>query len=595
MQTNKLLVSGAHPEPVAQNASLPFYRGGQDHNKVITPNGAVVNGDFLRHMMGGPRGVVVHLVRPGIHVIEGYHSVNCIVVEGDTGLIVIESGTRFGHGRDLRALIRGFSDKPVRALVYSHHHYIGGAAGLLGDEVPENVQVFAHPLTEHLDATTSSLLGPMQLRRSGIQFGAYLPEKGADARLGRGDKHFDDPHLNAAAPLPVTHAVADGEVVTVDGVVMRFHHIIGDTRDSLAIEFPELDAVVANSALGPMAYPLYTLRGDFFRTPDELIAALDLLRNLDRTYVIPVHGSPYTDRTSAQAALTAHRDAYAFIWNQSLRAINRGMTPDEMVASIRLPEHLESNPLLYPGYVDWEYGIRGVYRGLVGWYSEDGADLHPPSRAELGSVLVDGFGGEEPFLDRARQAMAERKYNLVVSLMSHLMAARPESLAARQLKADALRAMAQGTRTGIQTRNFLLTEALHLEGETDWHRPSPKSFFAAATAETLAQRPPQEQVKLLEQHVDPNVAPALRTAVAFRFEGHGDCALVFRPGIAEFRAGMPDKAAVELTLDALTMSRLTLRHISLMDAVASSAVRASGDTALLPLLERVLALCGRAE
>ena len=36
-----------------------------------------------------------------------------------------------------------------------------------------------------------------------------------------------------------------------------------------------------------------------------------------------------------------------------------------------------------------------------------------------------------------------------------------------QPKADALRSMAQATLTGIQTRNFLLTHALHLEGKLD--------------------------------------------------------------------------------------------------------------------------------
>jgi alkyl sulfatase BDS1-like metallo-beta-lactamase superfamily hydrolase len=579
--------------PAEESPALPFYRGGQDNNKATAPNGAIINADFLRYAANSRRGIRVENVRPGIHVILGYHSVNCIVVEGATGLIVIESGTKFGHGRELRKMIRSFSDKPLKAVIYSHHHYVGGGAGLLDDEKIEDVAVYAHPLMEHLDATTNELLGPMQLRRIGIQFGAYLPSDGPDARLGEGDKSFDEPHLNAAAPLKVTHAVADKEVVSVDGVKIRFHHIIGDTRDSLAIEFPELDAVVANSALGPVAYPLYTLRGDFFRTPDELIASLDLLRALDHTYVIPVHGAPYTDKASAQAALTAHRDAYAFIWNQSLRAINQGMTPDEMVASIHLPEHLANHPLLYPGYIDWEYGIRGIYRGMVGWYSEDGADLHPPAPAELGEALVEGFGSADAFIARGRRAMDERKYNLAARLMSLLLGAEPDNPSARQLKADALRAMAQATRTGVQTRNFMLTEALHLEGKTDWRRISAKSFFGAQTVETLSAKPPHDQVKLLELSVDPRVATGVRTSVTFRFHGHGACGLLLRPGIAEFRSDAPGEAAIEMSLSVRTMSQLTLRLTSLSEAVASGDIQVTGDVGLIPALEKVLALVPR--
>jgi alkyl sulfatase BDS1-like metallo-beta-lactamase superfamily hydrolase len=577
-------------------SGLPFYRGGQDHNKASAPNGAIVNGDFLRYAARTRKGVRVVSVRPEVRVIVGYHGVNCIVVEGATGLIVIESGTKFGHGRAFRQIIRSFTDKPLKAVICSHHHYIGGGAGLLDGEKIEDVAVYAHPLMEQLAATTTDLLGPMQLRRIGIQFGAHLPDEGPDARLGGGgDKSFDEPHLNAAAPLKVTHAVADKEVVRVDGVQIRFHHIIADSRDSLAIEFPELDAVAANSALGPVAFPLYTLRGDFFRTPDELIAALDLLRELDHTYVIPVHGAPYTDKASAQAALTAHRDAYAFIWNQSLRAINLGMTPDEMVASIHLPEHLANDPLLYPGYIDWEYAIRGIYRGMVGWYSEDGADLHPPTPAELGETLVDGFGGTAAFVARARKAMEERKYNLAAKLMSLLLAAEPDHRDARQLKADALRAMAQSTRTGIQTRNFLLTEALHLEGKTNWHRISSQGFFGAQTVETLAKKPPQDQVKLLEVSVDPQAAAEVRTSVAFRFHDHGACGLLLRAGVAEFRSEAPGDAALELSLSVQTMARLTLREVSLSEAVANGEIEASGDVDAIPLLEKVFALTPHAD
>lgn len=589
MKTPSEFASSAS-SPAAKDRGLPFYRGGQDNNKAAAPNGAIINADFLHAITTMKTGMRVHEVRPGIRVILGYHSVNCIVVEGKSGLIVIETGTKFGHGRDLRQIIRGFSDKPVKAVIYSHHHYIGGAAGLLDGEKVEDIQVFAHPLMEQLAATTTGLLGPMQLRRIGIQFGAYLPAEGPDARLAQTDTSFDEPHLNTAAPLKVTHPVADKEVLIVDGVNICFHHIIGDTRDSLAIEFPELDAVVANSALAPVAYPLYTLRGDFFRTPDELIASLDLLRKLDHTYVIPVHGNPYADKASAQAALTAHRDAYAFIWNQSLRAINQGMTPDQMVASIHLPEHLANDPVLYPAYVDWEYSIRGIYRGMVGWYNEDGADLHPPVPAELGEALVEGFGGAGPFLARARKAMDESKYNLAAKLMSLLIATDQDNQAARQLKADALRAMAQATRTGVQTRNFMLTEALDLEGKTDWHRISPKSFFGLPTVETLSTKPPQDQVKLLELSVDPQAAAGLRASVAFRFPGHGDCGLLLRCGVAEYCSDAPPDATLELSLNVLVMSQLTLRRISLSEAVAKGHIQVKGAADAIATLEKVLAL-----
>jgi hypothetical protein len=52
--------------------------------------------------------------------------------------------------------------------------------------------------------------------------------------------------------------------------------------------------------------------------------------------------------------------------------------------TIKLPKHLRDYPALFPLYVGPEYIIRGFYRGIVGWYAEDTADIHPPTPKELG-------------------------------------------------------------------------------------------------------------------------------------------------------------------------------------------------------------------
>ena len=82
---------------LAMAGETPFYRGGQDNNKATAPNGAVLNADYLSAITHLAQGVEVLNLRPGLHVIRGYHLVNTIVVDGKTGLIVIDTGTKFGH------------------------------------------------------------------------------------------------------------------------------------------------------------------------------------------------------------------------------------------------------------------------------------------------------------------------------------------------------------------------------------------------------------------------------------------------------------------------------------------------------------------
>lgn len=574
----------------AQDTDKPFYRGGLDDQVVVAPNGAKVNASYLDYWKASQTGGQVIDVRPGVRTLYGYHLVNVHVIEGEKSLIVIDTGSKVGNGQDFRKIIRGFSDKPIGAIIYTHHHYVGGALGLLDGQASSSVAIYGHPELASMLKTTHSQLGTMQRRRVARQFGAYLPEEGPDAALIPREKSYTSAKLNTSGYLPVTHPVADGEVLEFDGVKMRFHHIVGDTRDSLAIEFPTLDLIAHNSAMTSVAFPMYTLRGDFFRMPDDVIAGLDLLRTLGPTYLLNAHGRPYTSKQSGYEALTAHRDAYSFIWNQSLRAINQGKTPDQMAASIHLPEHLRNDPHLKPAYVDWEYGIRGIYRGMVGWYSEDGADLHPPQPEEIGNVIVEGFGGVETVIGRARVAFDAGQYNLAAKLMSWVIAAQPDNKQARDLKAQSLRRMAYATETGIQTRNFMLSEALHLEGKVDWFEPSPRAMIASPTVQSLMRSPPAELIKALESRVDPEAAAGLQTLIGFDFGDQGRCGLALRRGVAEFLAEPVADAQLTLALSHETLARVLLGEVGLSEAVKEGLVDASGNAALLDSVAAALEL-----
>jgi alkyl sulfatase BDS1-like metallo-beta-lactamase superfamily hydrolase len=382
-----------------------FYRGDFDNDKAEAPNGAIVNQAYLDFITGGGWAETKTIkVREGVYTIVGYSLSNYTFIEGETGLIAFDAGGNMGMGKDILAMIREISDKPIKAIIYSHHHYTGGARVYVEEGGAEKVEVYGHPdLDMNIQATTG-LLGPMQYRRASIQLGMYLPHEGPDAVFGPAEPLFDDPALNANGHVPVSCPVVDGEEVIIDGIKTVFHHVVADTRDSLIVHFPDLDLILHNAAVIPNTFPLYTLRGDFYRTPTEMIAGIDKIRAINPTYMVGCHGTPLTSKEDVQDVATAHRDAYAFIYNQSVRAINKGMTPDEMANNIRLPEHLDRHPWLYPGYIDNEYSFRGQYRGIVGWYSEDTAELHPPTPEELSSVIVEGFGGADKLIGKATEA-----------------------------------------------------------------------------------------------------------------------------------------------------------------------------------------------
>jgi alkyl sulfatase BDS1-like metallo-beta-lactamase superfamily hydrolase len=556
-----------------------FYRGGLDKKKAETQNGAIVNEDYEKFVTDGAFGEAkLHEVREGVWTLVGYSLSNYTFIEGKTGLIAFDAGNNVGMGKEALKFIRKVSDKPIVAVIYSHHHYTAGARAYAEEGNDNKIAVYGHPDLERNLQSTSGALGPMQFRRIGIQLGFYLPHEGPDAAFGPAEPIFDDPALNANGHLPITHAVKHGEEVIIDGLKAVFFHGVADTTDSLIVYFPDLDLALHNTAITPMAFSLYTLRGDFYREPTAMVAMIDKLREIRPKYMVGCHGNPVTDADEAYGIATAHRDAYSFIYNQSVRAINKGMTPDEMAETIRLPEHLADHPWLFPAYVDDEYNVRGQYRGIVGWYAEDTADLHPPTTQEMGQVIIEGFGGKAKVVKRARKAFGEKKYNLTAKLLSYVLAVAPEDKEARQLKADALRVMAQTTRTGIQTRNFLLTHALHLEGKLDWTKPPKVSLFPPPTTESILATPPGTFLRLMEAQIDPAKSAGVEKTVKLTFTDlKKSWAIHVRRGVAEVTESMPEMVDATLSLKREIWAQIVLKNLSMEQAVSSGSAKISGS------------------
>ncbi len=320
-----------------------------------------------------------------------------------------------------------------------------------------------------------------------------------------------------------------------------------------------------------------------------MIESIDKLREIDAEIVIGAHGEPLVGDEADRIA-TMHRDAYAFVYNQSVRGINMGLSPDELAATVRLPEHLTEDPWIFPAYVDWEYNVRGQYGGIVGWFGEDSADLHPPADSELGAVMIETAGGSDALIASGQQAMDDKAYNLAAKLMSYVIAAEPDNGTAKQLKADALRQMAQTTRSGIQTRNFMLTEALHLEGKIDRFGPSPVSFFGDPSTESILATPPGTFVKLLEISIDPAASANVQRIASVNFSDlDRTWALHVRRGVAEVSENVPENVDVSITLPRLTWAKMVIREITLADAIASGDASVEGEQGAL---EEILATFG---
>lgn len=564
-----------------QKQAKLFYRGDMDDAIVKVDNGAHVNHDYAAFVEQGPWSKVTTVqVTPRIHTIVGYGMSNYTFIEADTGLIMVDSGQNIGSGLEVLKMKQAFSDKPVVAIIYTHFHYTRGTEAVFQSYPDLEIPVYGHPdLQSNIDGIFS-YLAPGMLRRGAMQFGYHLPKEGADAEYGITEPVFDDPALNAPGHVPVTNPVSDGEKITIDGLEVVFHHAIADTEDSLIIHFPALNAVAHNTAVMPFMFPMYTLRGDYDRSMPDVLESIDKLRSLDPEHLLGCHGVPISGHENVQGFITAHRDALAYVYQQTVRGINQGLSPDEIVHQVRLPQQLAEIPELFPAYVDVEYMVRGVYRGLIGWWANDAADLHPPQADELGAEIVRGFGGIEVLLERVEIVLSEKHYNLAAKLAAYAIASDPDNQSAKNLKATALRKMAYTTPTGIQTRNFLLHETLMLEGKID--PPSSRAKgIVPLSVEMVTNMPPELFLETLLYSIDGQRASDLIATVAITLTDiEQTYMLAVRHGATEFvksEAASPD---LELAFDRKAWAELFLGHKTLKELVDEKRATFTGDDQL---------------
>ncbi len=81
------------------------------------------------------------------------------------------------------------------------------------------------------------------------------------------------------------------------------------------------------------------------------------MRNLKAEYLIPSHTRPIKGEEDIYDIITKYRDAIQFVHDQTVRFMNQGLTPDEIIGNklIQLPKNLRKHPYLqeFYGTVNW--------------------------------------------------------------------------------------------------------------------------------------------------------------------------------------------------------------------------------------------------
>lgn len=515
---------------------------GADVALTTLPNGAVCNAvaheRLARTSYLTPE---VDRVAPGVTVFGGDGFLNLTLIEGDDGLIVYDTGEVLEDGERFLKQIRTVSDKPIVAVIYSHSHYVAGTTALVGDG--KGVAVIGHPKLNENIATgmagsTFPETAPLQVSRTLQQFNHYTPAAGPNAPSGAGIR------FGRNGILPVNTPVEDGQRMRIAGVDLQFFTRFGsDTDDCLTVLLPQT-GVVLNNLLWPFLPNIYTLRGSKFRDPREWRDGLRVIRGLRPEAIVGTHARAVKGQEACRLALDGVIDALAFIHDQTLRGILRGLGPDELRTFVRLPPPLADHA--HNAEIYGEVGHFGpyLYNHALGWFDGDAASINPLPPADEARRIVDAMGGEASVLARAREALAAREYAWAARLATWLQRLDPLHAGMRAVKADALEAMGRVT-PACTIRSWYLSQARALRGEVR----IPRLQFPSLSILALA--PPATTIDQYRVRIAPERCAdrdrILALSIADRGARH---ALHMRRGVVEFFADPDDCArAPDLELE----------------------------------------------
>lgn len=520
----------------------------------------------------------VFRIADNVYSAVGYALANSIMIEGRDGIIIVDVTESVDSAKTILAEFRKITSKPVRAVIYTHNHSdhtMGVKAFANEDDVKAGrVDIFAHETLMDTVISNASVIAPILGLRSAYSFGIALergPEgsvnEGIGPKLVVGQRSFIAP----------TKTFKDSLDVDVAGVRLRLQHAPSETDDEIIVWLPESKVLLTAEVIQGECFPnLHTLRGTRYRDPVNWFKSIDKLRRFGAEHMVPSHGRPVSGRTNIEELLTSYRDAIQYVHDQTIRNMNNGLSPDELVAVVsKLPPHLANHPWLGEFYGTVRHSVREIYFGYLGWFEGDPTFLDPFPRGERAARYVEQMGGRDQVLGSAQKAFDKSDYQWAAELLTYLIRLNKDDAQARNLKARALRELAYKTEN-TNWRDWYISSARELDRSLNGVATL-ASMSSLAAPDIVKQLPISKLLEAMTVRLDPVKTADVRLTVAFRFTDTGrGYALEVRRGVAQFHESLPEHADVTVNLTASDMHRIVLRQTTFGAALKAGEIKAEG-------------------
>jgi len=529
-------------------------------------------------------------VVPSIYQVRGFDIANMTLIEGKTGVIVVDTLTSVETARAALALYRRHrGDRPVAGVIYTHTHvdHWGGAAGVVDakDVASSKVPLIApDQFTEHT-VSENVIAGNAMLRRALYQFGALLPRGPAqqvDCGLG---KSISAGRVTLVLPNDtITHT---GEKRTIDGVEFIFQ-MAPETEAPAEMHFylPAFKALNLAENATHNFHNLLPFRGSQARNSLDwskyIQEAIDLWGD-EAEVLSGQHHWPVWGRERVVGHLEAQRDLYRYAHDQTVRLMNHGLKPAEIAEQIGTPKSLDGAWATRGYYGHIRHNSKAIYQHYLGWYDANPANLDPLPPVATGRKMVEYMGGAEAILERARADFDRGEYRFVAQVLSHLVFAEPDNNAARSLLADAFEQLGYLAESATWRNTYLF-------GALELRQGMPNVPSRSAIGPHILRALPTDQLfDYLAVRLNGPMAEGFRTTQNWVFTDTGEkfCVIVSNSAMSTSPRRLAPSPDATVTLKRADLDAIIGEKSTLEELIASGAIAISGEA------DKVLALFSR--
>lgn len=367
-----------------------------------------------------------------IYQLRGYDLANLSIIEGDTGLILVDPLTAEQTANKAKEMIKKhFPNKAIKAVIFTHSHmdHFGGVLGIVSQQEVEQQNIRVIAPAEFLEEATSEniIAGPAMVRRSMFMYGKRL-EKSPRGLVGNGlGKHPAYGTFGILTPNDTINQT--GEERTIDGLRFVFQYAPdSEAPAELTFFLPQLKAFCGAELVSKNLHNLYTLRGTKVRDATKWSKYIDEAKHMfgEAEVYFGSHHWPTWGKSKIQHFLEQQRDTYKYIHDQTVRMFNQGMTANEIAEVITLPASLQTHFSNRGYYGTVKHNAKAVYQAYLGWYDAIPARLDALPPIVSAKKYVKLAGGMEQLLVEAQISFDGGDYRWVAELLEHAVFAEPK-------------------------------------------------------------------------------------------------------------------------------------------------------------------------